>query len=187
MSRFLSTLVFVLALATLSSHVVVGSPAQNATSPNSPQTGVALIKLSTPIYPPVARQAHITGDVDLMLAIRQDGTVESATVVSGPPLLRSAALDSAQRTQFECRRCSEATSSYRLVYTFQIEGDCGCDPTVKDSNDNKQDQVYPQITEALHRVTLTVHINCTCDPVSTISRRSLKCLYLWRCGHSSME
>ena len=48
--------------------------------------------------------------------------------VSGHPLLRAAALDSAQHAQFECRKCSEATTSYRLAYTFQIEGDCSCVP-----------------------------------------------------------
>src|SRR5712692_11252304 len=69
-------------------------------------------KLSDPTYPRLAQQARITGDVDLMLTIQRDGSVESAVVVSGHPMLQQAALESAQRSQFECKGCGEAVTSY---------------------------------------------------------------------------
>jgi TonB family protein len=172
---------FSLVLTAVLSGAARKAMAQNVANSDSPQTGVALVDVSYPIYPPVARQAHITGDVDVTIAVRKDGSVESAQVVSGPLLLRPAALDSVQRSRFECRNCGDAINNYRLVYTFKIEGDCSCDPT--DGNSNQQNQPHPEITEAQHRVTVTAHITCTCDPASDFKkRRSLKCLYLWRCG-----
>jgi protein TonB len=58
-------------------------------------------------YPPLARQANITGDVELKLEIRKDGSIQSASVVSGHPMLTQAALNSAQRSHFECRGCED--------------------------------------------------------------------------------
>ena len=183
MSRFPSFLTIFLALGAVLPCASGESATQNIVAPDSQPTGVVLIKLSAPVYPPVARQAHITGDVDLMLSIRQDGSIESAVVVSGPPMLRSVALDSAQHAQFECRTCSEAINSYRLVYTFQIDGDCSCIPKESNSNHDEPDHTYPLIAEAEHRVTVTAQIICTCDPASDFrKRRSIRCLYLWRCG-----
>lgn len=155
---------------------------QDRVAPDSQEAGVVLITLPTPIYPSVAKQAHITGDVDLMLTVRQDGSIESAEVVSGPPMLTSVALDSARHAQFECRKCSGAINSYRLVYTFQIiEGDCGCEPRKGNSADNEP--ANSKVAEAEHRVTIITENVCICDPASDFrTRRSPKCLYLWRCG-----
>jgi TonB family protein len=183
MNRILSIPVLTLAL-TMASACAVESAAQSLAIPDSTQTGVALIHLSPPTYPPVARQAHITGDVDLMLAIAQDGTVESAVVVSGSPLLGSAALESAQHARFECRKCSEAINPYRLVYTFQLVDVSSCTPAASNSNYIERDKTYPQIVEAQHRVTITAYSICIIDPASDFrKRRSLKCLYLWRCSY----
>lgn len=121
MTGFLTTLIFSLALTTIWPRTVVESTTQNPATPKNSQTGVILVKLSAPIYPPAARTARISGDVDLMLIVRQDGSVGSVAVVSGSPMLTAAAVGSAQHTQFECRKCSEAENRYRLVYTFQIE------------------------------------------------------------------
>jgi hypothetical protein len=108
--------------------------------------GVLLVKLSPPVYPRLARQARIMGDVRIQLAIRRDG-IESSEVVSGHPLLKHAALESAQQSEFECRGCSDEVNSHSLNYTFGLRDDNGCRPVVDK-----------------RRV------------------RSLKCLYLWKCG-----
>jgi hypothetical protein len=107
--------------------------------------------------------------------------LESAKAVSGPPPLVPAALQSARQTQFECRKCTDAVNSYRLVYTFKIEDDCSCIPADKCHID--RDQTYPQVAYAENRVTTITQIVCLIDPASDFTRRrSLKCLYLWRCG-----
>jgi TonB family protein len=69
----------------------------------APQIGVMVTRLSPPTYPPIARMARIVGDVKVQLKIRQDGAVESAQVVSGRALLKQAALDSAQKSTYECQ------------------------------------------------------------------------------------
>src|SRR5580658_1739289 len=65
--------------------------AQSTATIATPQGVVVLTKLSDPVYPPLTRTAHITGDVELMLEVRQDGSIDSAVVVGGPPLLQKAA------------------------------------------------------------------------------------------------
>jgi hypothetical protein len=44
-------------------------------------SGVILSKLSPPVYPPLARQTMIGGDVTVKVSLRPDGTVESVTPV----------------------------------------------------------------------------------------------------------
>lgn len=50
-----------------------------------------------PVYPQIAKAAHVTGSVVIDAVISKSGTIENLQVVSGPPLLRDAAL-SAVRT-----------------------------------------------------------------------------------------
>src|SRR5438105_2607051 len=111
MSRFLRLICILGGMIGLS-FAVVESLAQSPVSPETRQNEVVLAKLFQPIYPHLARQTRISGDVDLMLKVRPDGSVESATVVTGHPLLQQAALDSAQKSQFECRKCNEAASMH---------------------------------------------------------------------------
>jgi TonB family protein len=147
--------------------------------------GVVLTKLVQPVYPPLARSMRITGDVDLMLSVRQDGVVESAAVVSGHPLLKQAALLSVEQSRFECRKCTEPATAYRLVYTFQIEGECDCEPLGNKAENIKIEQSFPVVSDAEHRVTVVALVQCTCDPAPTRKIRSLKCLYLWKCTTKS--
>ena len=156
-----------------------------AQSPEGPAkvTGVVeLTKLVSPIYPGLALQARITGDVEVMVAIRRDGSVESAHLVDGHPMLAVAALDSARRSKFECRECSEAVTSYALKYKFRMMSrgyprDC----------DSFNDQApVPELDPSRHEVTVSGWAQLICDPAATISSilkvRSAKCLYLWRCS-----
>jgi TonB family protein len=93
--------------------------------PQKPE--IALTELSPPIFPPLARQARIAGDVQIQMKIRKDGSVASAEVVSGHPMLKQAALESARKSKFLCSGCSEEVNSYVLIYTFGFrnDGDCG--------------------------------------------------------------
>ena len=54
------------------SHV---SP-QNATDAHAVNNSAVLTKLSPLVYPPLARQARITGDVTVLVMVAQDGTVQ---------------------------------------------------------------------------------------------------------------
>lgn len=52
-----------------------------------------LIRRTVPVYPAVARAAGVQGKVVLQATIGKDGTIEGLRVVSGPDLLRAAAVD----------------------------------------------------------------------------------------------
>ncbi|MGD0346609.1 MAG: energy transducer TonB [Terracidiphilus sp.] len=54
----------------------------------------------SPVYPPIAKAAHIQGAVVFNLRIGATGKIESMDVVSGPPMLRQAAIDSLKQWTF---------------------------------------------------------------------------------------
>jgi TonB family protein len=175
MKSLCSSLMLAVAVLYLS-PVIEHALAQSPQSSEAPQSGAVLTKLSDPMYPPLARQARIAGDVDLMLTIRRDGSVESAVVVSGHPMLKQAALDSARRSQFGCGGCSEAVTSYALKYKFQITSrgyPTDCDYTEKPPP--------ADVDLSRHQVTVYSWGMMICDPAA-VRVRAAKCLYLWRCG-----
>lgn len=56
-----------------------------------------LIHMIQPVYPPIAKTAHIEGTVELSAVIGTDGHVRDLSVVSGHPLLRKAAIDAVRQ------------------------------------------------------------------------------------------
>jgi protein TonB len=59
-----------------------------------------LVRQVLPIYPPIAKTAHISGSVILHAIIGRDGTVEHLELVSGPPLLVRSAMDAVQQWRY---------------------------------------------------------------------------------------
>ena len=169
MRRSLSLMVFVGALAC--SATIQSVPAQS-TDANDPQAAVGLTKLAQPSYPPFALQARIQGDVQITVGVRKDGSVESVSLSSGHALLARAALQSAQNSEYECRRCSQAVTPYFLEYSFRLEV-----PNPGQSQSIPVTQVGNRVTVINEAPTIMVEI---ADPASRV--RSAKCLYLWKCG-----
>ncbi len=113
--------------ATLSLIALVDrASAQSASTSNAPVMGVVLTKLSTPVYPPLSRQAQITGDVKIVVLVERDGSLAGVAVVSGHQMLWPAAVASAQRSTFECRGCTQERTAYSLTYTFGLRHDVDC-------------------------------------------------------------
>jgi protein TonB len=56
-----------------------------------------LIKQPKPIYPPLAKQARISGVVRFNALIGKDGTIQNLTLVSGHPLLVPAAQEAVKQ------------------------------------------------------------------------------------------
>ncbi len=54
----------------------------------------------TPAYPPAASAAHVQGEVKLEAEVDPDGNVASARVISGPPLLREAAVNAVEHWHY---------------------------------------------------------------------------------------
>jgi protein TonB len=60
----------------------------------------SLVYKVTPAYPPIARATHTSGTVSLAATISKTGAIENLRVVSGPPLLRDAALDAVRQWRY---------------------------------------------------------------------------------------
>jgi protein TonB len=79
---------------TIVQHIVVGGDIQKAN----------LIYQVKPSYPPLAKQARIQGPVLLAAVIAPDGGIEDLRVVSGHPLLISAAVDAVKQWRYSPTR-----------------------------------------------------------------------------------
>jgi TonB family protein len=59
-----------------------------------------LIKKTAPVYPPIARSAHVSGTVVIQATISKGGSVENLRVISGPAMLRQSAQDAVKTWRF---------------------------------------------------------------------------------------
>ena len=149
----------------------------------SPEAQVNLIELANPMYPPLARQVRITGDVELTLDVAVDGSVRYASVAKGHPLLIQAALDSARKSRFDCKQCGEGMNPYKIIYSFQLADAKGCCVSTPDASQETSDLPLRGVTRSENHVTIFDQPVCMCDPAFKIEKkRSIRCLYLWRCG-----
>ena len=55
----------------------------------------------TPIYPPIARAAHVQGTVVVTATIDKQGRIVGAQVLSGPDMLRNAAIDAIRAARYK--------------------------------------------------------------------------------------
>jgi TonB family protein len=150
---------------------------------------VILLRLATPVYPPLARAALVSGVVEVALQVRPDGGIESAEVVQGHPLLKAAALDSARNSQFECPGCNGASTSYSIYYDFGFTSakPC-CQPEKTFSKDAELAELAPGVVQTQNHISVRTEPFCVCDPGPYMRRdRSMKCLFLWRCGKRHLE
>lgn len=134
---------------------------------------IVVSTLHPPIYPEIARTASVGGEVEIRLGIRKDGSVDSAFPLSGPDLLRPAAIDSARQSRFECHGCTDEVTSYSLVYSFQFyTGEAPC-------NRRRTDVQFNPLQK---RVVVTAERPEIVIDFSSFYVHSAKCLYLWACG-----
>jgi protein TonB len=83
---------------------VVVKAAPKPTGPLHVSSGTmagALISRPDPVYPPIAKAAHVQGAVILHAVISKQGTIENLTVVSGPQMLQGAAVDAVKRWKYK--------------------------------------------------------------------------------------
>jgi TonB family protein len=155
--------------------------AQDVPKSGPPLNDVILLEPGEVTYPPLARQAGIAGDVELQVEVRSDGGVQSAVVIKGPYLLQDVALASARETKFECRNCNQDVVSSRIVYTFELTMPADPCNTAKSPTHTQLAQPNAGSDPGQNRVSVTVEALLICDPAVKLVR-SVKCLYLWRCG-----
>ena len=91
-------------------------PWQSMAVPPSPETGVIQtaerVRLSDqiadvvadpvePVYPRLAQQSRVEGSVVLQVRVNKDGIVQAISVISGPDILTSAALEAVKQWRFK--------------------------------------------------------------------------------------
>ena len=114
---------------------VVVPPAQIVTLPDQPPppeqpktpkiiskgviTGLA-VSLPRPVYSEIAKRAHIQGTVSVQVLIDESGSVVSAKVVSGHPLLRVEAQRAALQARFSPTKLSDQPVKVSGIITYNF-------------------------------------------------------------------
>lgn len=152
----------------------------------APKAEVVLVKLAPLVYPPLARQARIEGDVVIYVEANPNGAIETSKVISGHPLLAQVALESSNLSQYECRNCPAEGWHGTFTYNFKLDPTDCVEPT-KD-----KPELTTRITQTGNQVIVSdwprgfcaKSVPGTGAPLQKI--RSIRCLYLWRCGQPKL-
>jgi TonB family protein len=100
------------------------SPLQGVLGTIQPRGGRAaepeLLVSSAPIYPAMARQARVEGQVTIDAVIDTTGKLTNMTVISGPPLLQQAALDSLRTWKYRPGYLDEKPVSTKTSITVNF-------------------------------------------------------------------
>jgi protein TonB len=77
-----------------------------------------------PVYPAIAKAAHVEGTVVVEAIISRAGTIESLHVVSGPEMLQRAALDAIREARYQPYRLNGVATEVetRITVNFRIGG-----------------------------------------------------------------
>jgi periplasmic protein TonB len=105
------------------SRAYIPAPVSNVPQPRAPVRVGGHVKppkplvQRAPVYPILARQAHLQGTVSIDSVIDSTGNVVEMQVVSGPPLLIQAALDAVREWKYEPTYLNDQAVPVRLVVT----------------------------------------------------------------------
>jgi protein TonB len=81
--------------------------------------GIAIKKVA-PEYPAEAKAAGVSGKVAVQVTISEEGQVIAAIAVSGPELLREAAVQAAREWVFKPTRADNAPVKVQGILTFNF-------------------------------------------------------------------
>ena len=81
-------------------NVVQAAPARRPNVSSGVMAG-NLIEKIVPLYPAIARTAHIQGTVVLQATIGKGGSIENLRVISGHPMLQQAAMDAVRSWRYK--------------------------------------------------------------------------------------
>jgi len=72
--------------------------------------------------PPIARAAHVVGDVVIRVVIGTDGVAEQIFAGSGPAMLKGAALEASKKWRFKPCTVGERLVRCQMEITFTFKG-----------------------------------------------------------------
>jgi TonB family protein len=103
-------------LSPLPQRIRVGEKEQSA----------AIVRMVQPEYPAAAREAHVTGEVVLHCTVGKDGAVHTLEYVSGPRILKAAAIDAARQWRYRPMRVNrqalEVDTTVAVVFALDNSG-----------------------------------------------------------------
>src|SRR5262249_44189492 len=74
-----------------------------------------------PTYPPLAKAAHVTGPAVVDVTLDENGSVISASAISGHPLLKDAAVQAARGWRFDATKLSGTPVKVIGTITFNFQ------------------------------------------------------------------
>jgi protein TonB len=81
-----------------------------------------LIQSPPPVYPPLAKTAHVAGTVELHATIATNGTIKDLHAVNGPVMLRQAAIDAVRSWRYQPYKLNdqpvEVETTINIVFTL---------------------------------------------------------------------
>lgn len=113
----------IFALAFVLAVVVVSLPATLGAAFDSTESPTAVAAMA-PAYPPIARTAHVGGEVTVEAIIDSNGKVTSVKASGGHPLLLAAAKEASKRWRFAPAKDTSVNRTVTLVFVFQIMPRC---------------------------------------------------------------
>jgi periplasmic protein TonB len=107
--------------------VVSVRPMKEPNKPLNISTGVLqgmLLVPIRPVYPMIAKAARVEGSVVVEAVISRTGTIESLNVVSGPEMLRQAAIDAIREARYQPYRLNGEPTEVqtRITVNFHMGG-----------------------------------------------------------------
>ena len=85
----------------LSAHSSVNADATRTVRVGGIEAQANLIYQVAPLYPPLAKTAHVSGTVVQHSVIGRDGTVQDLQYISGPALLMKSAIDAVRQWRYK--------------------------------------------------------------------------------------
>jgi len=111
--------------------VLMAISASGQTVPEAPAPAVPILQAAAlPVYPPIAKAAHITGKVTVRVVVK-DGLVAKTEVLSKPDVasggkfLESPTVENLKSWRF----AANVTGEFTVTYTYEISGTETDDPT----------------------------------------------------------
>lgn len=165
-----------LVLAVCMTALVVDASAQNAAGGPS----VVLTQIEV-YYPIIAMQARVSGQLDVRVGVRPDGSVADVTVfpqadARWKELFYVTVVNATARATFACRGCTQPSTSHMLTFVFVLDG--------IDSAGNLLPASWKQTSDARSEVTVFGRVPVIGPgPASTpFHTRAARCLWLWHCS-----
>ena len=118
-----------------------------------------------PVYPPIARAAHVSGMVILLVSFKTNGVADTAQVVSGPVMLQQAATNYV-KSMHANEYSGPRTCPIVIVYQLS-QGSC-------DDHSRKDDSV--QKVDIQHSI-IRGEPGMFCDPAATVTKHKHRFLF----------